>query len=442
MWLAVRVSSVDAEVVDAVRALGDGASACPRFGFVIVPEGGTIPEAVRKHEIDRPRVITPEQRSLIAGLHLLLDQAVRHEETLAPNGNVRLAEAGSREPLADYGYPFLTGNGLARSSTPVPTRLGWMAAVNLSLGSAPGRPYDPTHPVSIALTRMSRRVLPVVAAGNAYGTRKGPDAMTAWARHPAVVSVSALRNWTLAPDSAIGRPGDRNSWPDVTSPDDLYTEFDAVTGKVDAFRGTSSAAPIVTRQLIKFAAFMLTARSILLGLTGAASLEGIPRVGAGVIDTPIVPDNLPVPEFPFGALPVAGVSQKGMEAVMRACRRVGLTLDPTPRPPLLRRMLRRSASPVSGLRAFQVGAGSISDGSTATYLARMTGSEFITLCAPRGSAASTLFKKLASVSVIDDSIEFALQLWQQSSVLWAWDFRGPDTLWNLSFVQEGRNELQ
>jgi subtilase family protein len=441
VWSAVRVASFPRDLVEAVNATGDGAVACPRFGFVILPDDAAVSQVIQARALDRPRSITPEQRSVIAGLHLLVDQAARHEQILAPNGNPRLAQAGSEVPLTDFGYPVLEEGGIARSTTPVPTRLGWIAAVNLSIGSGAGRPHDPTHPVSVALTNTAKRILPVVAAGNSYGTRRGAAAMTAWARHPAVISVSALRDWAIAPDSAIGWPNDRNSWPDVASPDDLYTEYDAVTGKVDAFRGTSSAAPVVTRQLVKLAAFLLTARSVQLGLTPGAAAEGVPRVGAGIVDTPIIPTELPVPPFPFGALPIVGVSQAGMDATLRACRRIGLAFDPTPRPPLLRRVLRRSATAVAGHAPFQVGSGSISDGSTATYLAQMTGLELVTSCVPRAVLTPALARQLKGISLVD-SIGTALQIWERSSVLWAWDYRAADMLWHLSFIREGSNEPQ
>lgn len=251
--------------------------------------------------------------------------------------------------------------------------------------------------------------------------------------------MSALRDGVLASNSAYGAPGDRQGWPDFAAPDDRLTEFDAATGKVTAFRGTSSAAPVVSHQVVALTAFCLTLDAMMAQEDGPS--VGNPRVGWAVVDRDSDPTKLPVPEWPFGALPHLGVDPNAARQLAKACRAAGVRPRAIPTTAIVTRLLRASARPVDGHTSAQVGYGEISYGTTAIFLARLTVGQMLELLAPRRAATdAALSRRVRSMSLIDEYLASSLEIWHANTVVWSWGFRRPKNLWGMSFIRPGSKE--
>jgi hypothetical protein len=430
MWLTIAPGN-DPRIRRWLRSPPAPWKTLPHIEMALAPDGSLTPADL---DLVMPRLVADDEAGVLCGINSILEQVKLHRSVEAENGNANLA-SGDRLPR----YPVLdaTGSRVVEGGRGIRTPLGWIAALNLSIGSSVGRPFDPTDPINLA-TRRATRLLPVViAAGNAKEHLTGPRALSGWARAPWVISVASLRDGALAPDTAFGRPADRTSWPDVAAPDDLLTTFDATTGEVTAFRGTSSAAPVVARQLIAFAAFCLTLRA---ALSNSQTPLGIPRVGWALVDRGIDPAELPASGWQYGALPQIGIEPEGARRLAATASDAGLRLDPTPTPTLLRRLLRASATPMEGYEPFQVGSGEVSYGTTAVFLARMTAGRMLRYLLPGHPTVAAVAASLDGVPLTGDYLASALEIWHANEIPWVWDFRR-QTLWSLSYIRPDTKEL-
>lgn len=419
-------------VAEDLAALGDDAQIWRSLRMAALRPGVELPPSVSS-ALERPAYeVNRDRRGVLAGLDLLVQQAGRHREAVVPAGNAQLAQAAGGTTAAQ---PEYDAEGRLVEGRPRPTRLGFMSGINLSIGvGAPGD-FDPSDPVNIATERAARAVPIVMAAGNARNLRRGPGAYSKWAKAPWVISVTALRDGTLATDSAYADAADSSYRPAVAAADDRLTVFHVDTGRVEAHRGTSFAAVVVSNQLYYLAAFCLTVRSAVQEhLTGHP--EGVPRVGLGFVDQDIDPGKLSGPSWPYGALPVLGVSHTGAGALAEAGTANGLTVDLMPDSTILRRLLLASAQPVAGLDDHQVGAGEVSDGSTAVFLARLTTGDYLRAALGDSDEVSLAAEGLAAIPMTDDTLPAALERWQAAGFVWAWDFRRATELWNLTFVNK------
>jgi hypothetical protein len=419
-----------------LRSLGDQAEEWPGLGLASIPAGVPIPTSVSDELAASPRKAGTDRLSMLNGLDRVLRQGRSHRTTLAPNGNGELAAAagGSVDPLP---YPRVdpeTGAIHPDFGTRVRTRLGWMAAVNLSLGMGPGEPFDSDDPINHATRSVSIECPVVMAAGNARGFRRGPAALSSWARAPWVISVAGLREGRLADDSAFGRESDPASWPDLAAPDDRMTVYDVSADKLEAPRGTSFAASVVSLQLSRIAAFCLTLRTALMG--HSEQREGVPRVGVGVVDRSIDPSRLATPPWPYGMLPEAAVDPESAATLRRHCETASWVLDASPSTRLLTALLRASARPVEDHGPHQIGAGEVSDGATAQFLASLTAERFLRIGWSRDPEAVRISNGLKGVQLTDDGLAGAMEIWDASNFAWAYDLRRPGIVLNLTFIRQ------
>jgi hypothetical protein len=353
----VLVSVVDLDranpaVHDALAAGGDDVLIWPDLRMAALRSTVRLPAAALDGLQRPPREINRQRWAIIDGLARLMGQARGHGERIARNGNDELAAAAGGQAAS---YPVVDpADGRVTQGPPLPTRLGWMAAINLSLGtSAPGD-FDPDDPVNIATQRVAESLPIVMAAGNAVGLWRGPAAFSKWAKAPWIIAVTALRGGRIADDSATGDPEDVLVRPTVAASDDRLTVYHADSGEVEAHRGTSIAAAVGTHQLARLTAFCLTVRSVV-QMHGSRTQEGIPRIGVGVVDTGFDLAQLPVPTWPYGALPVIAVDHRAGAALARASSQTGIELDALPSTSAMRRFLVASAQDVEGQGPHQVG---------------------------------------------------------------------------------------
>jgi hypothetical protein len=422
-----------------IESLGQRAHIWPELNMAAIRSHVVLPSEILDGLASAPVSVNRQRWALIDGMEAMLTQGLRHWRSFASNGNLELASTAGGDTTT---FPEMneTSGQIERNPGPLQTRLGRMAAINLSLGlSVPGE-FDPDDPINAATARMSLHVPVVMAAGNASGLRRAHSAFNKWSKAPWVVAVSALRDGRLAEDSAEGRPDDNSFGPTVAAPDDRLTVFHTDSGEVEAHRGTSIAAAVVSGELISLASFTLTVRSAVMRRIGL-NHEGVPRVGVGILDTGFDREKLSVPTWPYGSLPIAGLDDKGVQVIADVCsdeRIDSAALLPTPS--ASRHLLLASARPVKDHDPHQVGVGEISPGTTAVYLARITAGQFLQNVLAPGPTRDKISTAVDDIPLTGQSLPAALQIWRANAFPWFYDFRRPGPLWNLTFVAPKKEE--
>lgn len=316
------------------------------------------------------RETTEDQMRFVATLDHTALLADVHARTSRPNG-LELGVAASTLVDGRPPYPTLsaTADGIVWSSDPtvdLPTRLCVVGAINVSIQSTSRSPYDDTHPVAAAMSDVARHLPVVVAAGN---VDFDPDpTMFGWALNPAVVSVGATdaAGLRLLTCSRIGSPEAG------TGPTIVACGIDE-TG----VEGTSYAAPVVTTQFALLAASILAVRSAV--RSSSAYPEGVPLAARCFVDVGRANDPgshaFKVADFAARPRKLPALPREVADADVAATlvgTPIAAALDRLPSAALLIAALRASARPVPGQARHEVGAGFVSDATTADYVRGLT----------------------------------------------------------------------
>lgn len=241
--------------------------------------------------------------------------------------------------------------------------------VNLSVGpDPPTLPFVPNDLVNMATAIVAEEMLVVAAAGNC-----GVHGMSAWACPEWVLAVGATddaEGTRLAEYSSRGRLDVPDSGPDLVT---------WGTSRYDPdLRGTSFAAPRVT-----YLAQLVTAALIQLGrevqVQQGAPPGGVANVGIAVVDarwadiwSPFGYDRVPLE-----ALPIAGVNVEAVKELLQVASTEGVEVNVRGDPPLVRKILISSATPMAGYDPHEVGAGFINLNRVQDRLTSITGRDLL-----------------------------------------------------------------
>lgn len=351
------------------------------------------------------------------------------------------AVIGGRQEGEEPGYPILAerdGELFLEHDPQVlwGARPAAMPVVNISLGTlALDYPHVLNDPVNLALTGAARNQLIVMAGGNC-GEHDGRESMSAWAESPHVLSVGATEDeggTTLADYSSRGIPSDPESGPDVVA-----WGASALDTRV---RGTSFAAPRVSRCALVCAAAMLQLRTAYLIASGQP-VEGVPLVGMGIIDGfgPEMFFNSMGRRLPAPALPIVGPNMDGIGGIVHAAADARISLQVAVDHRLVRRVLLAAARPMSGYGPHEVGAGFLSLEVFLDYLAHFTADDFLTLFAS-GEPPNELRRKAQTWTMFDPhQVQSLARVVLATAPYWLWDYRERRLGWRLD-VNEHPQEL-
>jgi hypothetical protein len=363
------------------------------------------------------RSVSGSTAKTVYGFEVALAHQRAVEGAVEPNGFGRLVEgwqpgtipaypvlAAGRDPPLDWNADLI-----------LPTRHGRLAAINMSIGTDEVPPYDEHDPVNVA-TRVATRRVPVVAAvGNAGYISDGVETMSVWAQPPWVISVAATTladGGSLARYSSVGDKRNRRIHPTVAA----YGGSELNEKK----KGTSFAAPRVTRQMIAFTCFCETLSSALSGLLGQE--KGIPLPWVFFVDCEI--EGMYRPEKPLPALPRAAIDihtlQEALPVLLSAG---GIIRDLHPTPARVKRMLLASARRLGKLSRREVGEGFISDETTTSYLERFSIADLADVFVPafarrQGESLRRLGKAILTVPT---EINVLQQVWYGFQIHSGWD---------------------
>jgi hypothetical protein len=378
------------------------------------------------HGIQRVGPIAKSGLKVIAGLERLLYDGRAAWNTPQPNGWAYEVPSLPNDPDGANKLPYYPDFRIVEgrfrrvldTSTILQTRLGFMAAVSLSLQAPRGEVFDPEDPFNVATRAASKFVPIVIAAGNYHepmSSREGT--MSAWAQASWVISVGATDSedgGKLASVSSRGSPDREFSGPTVVA------WGRSLTAPSDVGIRTSFATPRIAAALCYLGAYCLTLRHFVqLRLsTPRTQIEGIPLTGFGMIDDGCDdsfwerPQKLP-------ALPRQGVDVASLAEVLQLVRTLGSEVRVWPTPDTLRHMLLECAQPLRGYRSHEVGHGFVSSDSVAQYLLNFTGADFIRLFCVGKSVPEDLERRLRKIRLTDgQSLPYLLTIWEQSRRRW------------------------
>lgn len=355
------------------------------------------------------RTIPDDQLRLVDGIDWVLRWAVPAMTSYHMNGDPR-ARGGPFGTV--HAYPGLNRAGdeliAWREDVVLPTPLGWLAALNLSVGRGYGRELDAGDPVNVA-TAAAARVAPIVMAA-------GRERLSQWAVADWVIAVGATADEdgsTLAESSPAG--ADLVAW--------------ARSGVEPYKEGTSFAAARVSRELVSITAFALLvdrAASIARGRPDA----GVPPVTLGVVDSGFAKEVLEYllrNHFPLNALPLDGILTSGVAEALSLLDDEGAQCDTTANPKRLRRLLECSARPGDpDLQGW--GCGFVSHVTTETYMRGFSGADLAAAYAPHAIVNDTQRHRLESIRLTDDGIlGRCIEVWQRTANHRTFDYlRAPE----------------
>ena len=354
------------------------------------------------------RPIPDDQLKMVEGIDWVLRWAVPSMTQVHPNGDSRRRGG----VLGDaHAYPVLVPEGPELISWDdelvEPTRLGWLAALNLSVGRGYGERTDPGDPVNIA-TRAAAAVAPVVMAA-------GRDALSTWAAAEWVVAVGATADEAGTALLQGSPPGvDVVAW--ARSSVQPYKE------------GTSFAAARASGELISLTAFALVLdRAATLARGG--QIEGIPTLGLGIVDRGFereVMEFLLRDSFTLNALPIAGVRVDAVADALALLEDASVRVDTTPGPGPARRLLEKSAR--AGKDHSSWGYGFVDSATTAAYITDFSGTDLAAIYASSAELSPALEKSLSALRLTDgDLIERCLEVWRRTATFLTFDYmRAPE----------------
>jgi len=267
---ARRVEESGPDLIDAIAAHCDAIAPPRRLPFVMVASDHRRAGNIRhmRGVLDVAEIDGTSAR-IIGGIDAVLDFACPSATTIIPPPEGEAVERPLWRPDLDPPIQF-------DPAVRLPARLAAPAALNLSWGVSPSKPFLPNDPVNVA-TRLAARTLPVVIALGNFS--KGvTETASAWAAAQCVISVGATDSATggvLLDSSSRGNPSQPGTGPTVVA----Y----GASALDDSVRGTSFAAPRVAAELLVLAGWCLTLRHLLASARGGV-LEAIPLVGHGVVD--------------------------------------------------------------------------------------------------------------------------------------------------------------
>ncbi len=436
-WYIVVVDDVSKELGECLNSSTDRAILFNHLPFLLVlSDKKRTTMMARLPGIRSVQPIDKGRMKIIIGIERLLKDGIRAVSTLQTNGwdedkysnenYKKIVEASAykedkkSEDVLVFNYPdfFVGANGELIShldfTTLLPTRLGLMAAINISAGpSDPFERYDPDEPVNLATYVASKSISVVMAAGNSGPAEFEHETMSAWAQAPWVISVGAT-------DSEVG--GKLCQWSSVGSPDSPFSGPTVVAyGRSDIQPfpwGTSFAAPRVSRALRLLAAYCLTLRYFVHAEKKLQPIEGIPLVGYGMIDD----DQLATfwqRSQKLPALPRKGIDTNALSKILSVLDNKGIKPEIWPSPERLRQMLILSAQPMPGYESYQVGHGFISDETVRSFLEKFTGADFATLFCPDLGNQTILLDELKNYQLTQrEYLPFLIDIWRESSRSW------------------------
>lgn len=329
--------------------------------------------------------------------------AVHH----ATQGLVRVVE-GLHEALRPHRYS---------SDQDTNESLGYLAAINMSLGTDDLVEYDTSDPVNVA-TRVASQTAPIVAAaGNVGRAPDGAETLSAWAQAPWVISVGASTaedGGSIARYSSVGDKNDPSTWPTIVA----Y----GASALDHSRRGTSYAAPRVTRQIAALTALCLTLRASYGFLRSEeTALIRVPRVF--FIDCDI---HSSPPPLTILALPRSGVDVEALARTFSIAADAGLSLTLEPNPASVRQLLISSAIPLPKVEGHQARYGFVNDDTTLNYLNSFSGLDIVIAF---GAAAQQIRpdvqRQLRDLPILVPSgIEQLLNVWYTSIEVDPFDLGG------------------
>jgi hypothetical protein len=286
------------------------------------------------------------------------------------------------------------------------------AAVNLSLEHPPWLRDELSEddPLAVAVAEAARRALVVVSAGN-EGLRMADDTRSALARLPNTVAVGATTDeagTTLDPRSATGPAGGEG--PFVCAWAQSIHERPR--------RGTSFAAPRVTRELEVLTGFLRT----VFHAGRDDGVSGIPLCGVGFVDDGRfneVDSRLPIPAYPLEA----GVDASLVRAAL-ATDQSGAVEDTMPSLEMVLVALGRSARQIRGCARHEVGHGFVSEQTTLEYLRGFDGHELMHLLGNRTETRSNGADSALDRVLTTPDLERAASVWAGGALWVYWDYRG------------------
>jgi hypothetical protein len=375
----------------------------------------TVPELVRATaEIDIENFI-----GVAAGIDLALASAALARYSFAPNGNFKAALGAELLELPPNFYPLYPRLDTTVSPArlyPDPdlvlnTSIGFMAALNISLGDKNVEvPFFPEDPVNILTKEASKYVPVVIAAGNSGTNAAGKETLNPWAQAPWVISVGAtdsLSGGMLLPESSRGSEGNPESGPTVV-----------------AYGLYSPPNDRVAQALLQFAAFCLTLRHFVQAEAGV--FEGIPLVGRGFVDEDIGVSEAERMRIQIPALPFAGINLVCLKRVLRVLDVHEVKLDLWPTPQILRQMIINSARPLPNCQPHEVGHGFVGEETVIEYLNAFTGETLVGLFHPELPLSAKQRKQLRECRLADSTLLLdMLALWSRSALRWTYDIKRP-----------------
>lgn len=290
---------------------------------------------------------------------------------------------------------------------------------NISLSPGP-LPYDESEPINVASRIVATAGQTLVFAAGNDGPAEGT--LSPWCVAPWVIGVGAATpdGTALLPESSVGRPNALFQRPTVVAPGETVVPLHPgradghgtmvglvlvgkdqpgrnLPGYVDkAFRGTSVAAPKVTR-ITNFIVLLLR---IILSIdkylrqkmaedgSRASAAAAITRTWAtvlerGVLDHPAyaVLHDLPATCLTQIVRFFAHLSVHGAFPAQLQWPETGSTPFPTS---VIKQMLESMARPMPGYGVHQVGAGFVSEELASAYLTGMTGVDLLKVLFPSG----------------------------------------------------------
>lgn len=415
----LHVAAPQAELLEALEADTERVRRFPFLPFVALRSDHpwTREARVRSGRVDE---VSDTVMGVLVGLDRVLDYVTHVRRMWAPNGN-RWA-IGTNAP-APFIFPDANtlGEFVATTAIQVPCRLGYPAALNLSLQLRPGRVLNPTEPLSVA-TRIASRHLPVLVAAGNWGASEDSDTLSPLAKLPWCISVGATsdqagtRMWA---GSSVGPraetiPGQRAPGPTL------------VAHGEDAFQagryGTSFAAPVVARQALSITAFLMQVGATPLRPDGQWNVVPLPVVAS--VDTEFT-DYDPAPGNPLPSVPKVGVDTDATTTALSLIDSLELTAKiASPTPAVVRRILQESAREVLGTDANQSGAGFVDDDTTLAYLVSLTGWDLVRLFDPAAAISEDNRRRLQQLKLADpDSLSTLLATANSSALQFGADFR-------------------
>lgn len=341
----------------------------------------------------------------------------------SPNGLALDPASGEPSDALLASYPRLEPPGskyaIGWEDAMRPTPTGYLAVVNLSLGSAAS--YRPSaHDLIDAATRAAAERAPMVMpVGNNYRDSSGRETLSAWAEAPWVIAVGATDSadgGRVTHYSAVGDRHGGGSAPTVVAWEQAELDSDD-----PHWRGTSFASGRVAWSCLRLSAYVRTLAHAWERTRAPDPGLGVPLPVFGTVDHGFDRDRLTRPYF-LSALPIAGIDAESLAALAAVLDERDWAADVRPTAERVRRMVIASATPLAGHEPYEAGHGFVSDEGVAAYLKRLSGADFVELFC-RDTALTDADRELLARLPLSNASELdrLLVVWAAGARRWAVD---------------------